>query len=69
MKCDVIDDIDQEAREVYVHNPWLVYGAPLHRIRELGLKGPVYKDFLDKLDEEFIPRSEVQRFITEMYVK
>ena len=36
---EVLDDHAGEAAEVAKHNPWLAYGAPLHRLREFGVAG------------------------------
>ena len=36
-----------ESKQVYELNPWLTYGEPMHRLRELGLHLPQ----LDRLDE------------------
>jgi hypothetical protein len=44
---DILDDIAGEAREIAANNRWLVYGEPLHRMREFGV---TLKE-LDLLDE------------------
>jgi hypothetical protein len=44
---DILDDFAGEAKEVTTANPWLVYGEPLHRLREWGVS---IKEF-DLLDE------------------
>ena len=36
---DVVDDLIGEADEVRVHNKWLNYAEPLHRLREFGCHG------------------------------
>lgn len=47
LDMDVLDDLCSEAQQVCALNPWLTYGDPLHKIRELGI--PVKE--LDLLDE------------------
>jgi hypothetical protein len=44
---DILDDFAGEAEEITKLNPWLVYGEPLHRMREWGIS---LKEF-DLLDE------------------
>jgi len=53
---DVLDDFFGEAMEVYLRNPWLTYGLPLHRFREMGLRVNV----LDKIDEQALSLLEVR---------
>lgn len=36
-----------ESKQIYELNPWLTYGEPMHRMRELGFHLPQ----LDRLDE------------------
>ncbi|CAB9507498.1 expressed unknown protein [Seminavis robusta] len=51
---DVIDDFRGEAVEVAKMNPWLNYGLPLHRVREMGMKHRV----IDLLDERALSKNE-----------
>lgn len=57
-QMDVLDDFYSEAEEVRRHNDWLVYGEPMHRLREWGADFPQ----LDKLDEEPLSPEEM-RFV------
>eukprot|EP00804_Cyclotella_cryptica_P004162 CCRYP_014540-RB/>CCRYP_014540-RB protein AED:0.00 eAED:0.00 QI:623/1/1/1/0/0/2/709/952 len=45
--CDVLNDYEGEAMEVYLYNPWLTYSVGLHRLREAGLAWG-----MDMLDEK-----------------
>jgi hypothetical protein len=56
ISLEVLDDFVAEGREVYAHNPWLTYGLPLHRMREMG-----YHDrLIDLLDERALSKDEVR---------
>ena len=55
---DVIDDYSHEADQVYLHNPWLNYALPLHRLREMGQ----VSDLWDRLDERPFSQSEIRDF-------
>ena len=56
LRCDVLDDFCGEAVELYLRNPWLTYGIPLHRFREMGFTIPV----LDVLDERALTLHEIR---------
>jgi len=47
LEMDIIDDLCGEAKEVRIHNEWLNYAEPLHRIREFG----IYMKECDLIDE------------------
>ena len=53
---DVLDDFAGEAVEVYLRNPWLTYGMPLHRYREMGFRTMV----LDQIDERALTPHEIR---------
>jgi hypothetical protein len=55
---DVLDDFCGEAAEIYEHNPWMNYGLPLHRLREMGFHDRV----LDMIDERPLTRGEIRDF-------
>lgn len=37
LSVEVLDDFIAEAEEIYRYNPWLNYGLPLHRCREVSV--------------------------------
>ena len=64
LNMDVLDDHRGEAKEIHKANPWLVYGEPLHRMREFGVS---IKE-LDILDEKLIPLSTLVRIVKILYI-
>uniref|UniRef100_A0A7S3DN03 VWFA domain-containing protein n=1 Tax=Entomoneis paludosa TaxID=265537 RepID=A0A7S3DN03_9STRA len=52
LSLEVLDDFTSEAQEVHEHNPWLNYGLPLHRMREMGFHHRLF----DMLDERKLIR-------------
>lgn len=59
---DILDDFEGEAKEIHQHNPWLVYGEPLHRLREWGI---TLKEF-DLLDEAKLSSEQMRAIIAYM---
>jgi hypothetical protein len=59
LNLEVLDDFRDEAKEVHGYNPWLAYGLPLHRCREMGF----HHRLLDLLDERKFTLDEVCDFL------
>jgi len=55
IEMDVIDDFVGDAGEIYNVNNWLIYGEPLHRMREFGSS---IKE-MDHLDEKLLGHDEM----------
>ena len=55
LSLEVLDDFIAEGQEVYEMNKWLVYGLPLHRIREMGFHDRLF----DLLEERKLTKDEV----------
>lgn len=60
---EVLDDFMTEAEEVYQCNPWLNYGLPLHRMREMGYHDRVF----DMLDERLLTKTELRDFMSFLF--
>ena len=59
INLEVLDDYVSEGQEIYKINPWLTYGLPLHRMREMGF----YHRIFDLLDEQPLSKSDVRDFV------
>ena len=58
LSIDVLDDFSGEAQEVYRQNPWLNYGLPLHRMREMGCN----ERLVDLIDARPLTKAEIGDF-------
>jgi hypothetical protein len=56
---EVLDDFVSEGHEVYEKNPWITYGLPLHRMREMGFHSRVF----DMIDERTLSKDQVRDFL------
>ena len=59
VSLEVLDDYVSEGQEIYQMNPWLTYGLPLHRMREMGF----YNRLFDLLDEQPLSKSDIRDFV------
>mmetsp|Transcript_1572 Transcript_1572/g.2156 ORF Transcript_1572/g.2156 Transcript_1572/m.2156 type:complete len:374 (-) Transcript_1572:598-1719(-) len=62
---EVLDDYLDEAKEVFRFNPWITYGLPLHRCREMGFQHRL----LDLVDERTLTLDEVLTFLRLLFDK
>eukprot|EP00814_Leptocylindrus_danicus_P010866 CAMPEP_0116017310 /NCGR_PEP_ID=MMETSP0321-20121206/7971_1 /TAXON_ID=163516 /ORGANISM="Leptocylindrus danicus var. danicus, Strain B650" /LENGTH=434 /DNA_ID=CAMNT_0003487477 /DNA_START=390 /DNA_END=1694 /DNA_ORIENTATION=- len=63
LSLEVLDDYAGEAHEIHVHNRWLNYGLPLHRLRELGFHDRV----MDMIDERPLTKGEIAIFCSVLF--
>ncbi len=63
LEMDVLDDFASEAEEIMQVNDWLVYGEPLHRLREWGVH---FKE-LDMLDEAKLSAEQMKFCVAMLY--
>ena len=63
LSVEVLDDYTSEAAQVHQHNPWLTYGLPLQRMRELGFQERVF----DLLDERPMTKHELRDFMAILF--
>ena len=56
LNIEVLEDLNEEAVEVFQHNPWLNYCEPLHRLREFGM--PLKE--IDLLDESLLSLDQIR---------
>lgn len=62
LSLEVLDDFLEEAKEVDVHNPWMNYGLPLHRLREMGYHHRIF----DLMDERPFTHEELREYCSLM---
>jgi hypothetical protein len=63
LSLEVLDVYPSEALEVHKENPWLNYGLPLHRVREIGF----YDKTFDFLDERPLEKEELVPFFRVLF--
>merc|ERR1719409_266053 len=59
LDMDVLDDLSGEAGEIAAVNPWITYGAALHRLREWGTPAKI----LDLIDEKSFSAAEMRELV------
>jgi hypothetical protein len=63
LEMDVLDDLCGECEEVMSKNDWLVYGEPLHRLREFGC----HRKELDIIDEALLSPDQLLGFFSLLF--
>jgi hypothetical protein len=63
LSIEVLDDYPSEALEVHKLNPWLNYGLPLHRVREIGF----FDRTFDLIDERKLYKEELVPFFRVLF--
>lgn len=58
LSIEVLDNFENEAKEIYKKNAWINYCLPIHRMREIGY----HHRILDMLDERKLTISEVKDY-------
>jgi hypothetical protein len=65
LSLEVLDDVFEEAMEVYNCNKWINYGLPLHRAREMGFHHRLF----DLLDERELTLDEMKACFSLLFGK
>jgi hypothetical protein len=60
---EVLDDFEEEAKEIYQYNKFLNYALPLHRCREMGYHHRIF----DYLDERQLSKDELRDLFTLLF--
>ena len=60
LALDILEDFENEAKELHKFNSWLTYGKPLHRLREAGTT----LKFLDMMDERTLALDQMLQTVS-----